>query len=98
MYKPNQRIFSKSACYLDFHFFFSKIDKKYYILDCKLKKIGCKMQWKPRWTRIDFCVFEDSQSIVLSFNWDAISNWYFEVALWLAGALGLDIWLAESAI
>ena len=27
-----------------------------------------------------------------------ISNWCFEVALWLVGALGLDIWLAESAI
>ena len=28
--------------------------KKYFILDCKLKKIGCKMQWKPRWTRNDY--------------------------------------------
>ena len=29
---------------------------------------------------------------------DGISNWYFEVALWLADALGLDILLAESTI
>ena len=27
-----------------------------------------------------------------------ISNWYFEVALWLAGASRLDIWLIESTI
>ena len=31
-------------------------------------------------------------------DWDGVSNWYFEMALWLGGALGLDIWLAESVI
>ena len=29
---------------------------------------------------------------------DGFSNWYLEVAMWLASALGLNIWLAESAI
>ena len=29
---------------------------------------------------------------------DGFSNWYFEGAMWLASALGLNIWLAESAI
>ena len=31
-------------------------------------------------------------------NLGGILYWFFEVALWLAGALRLDIWLAESAI
>ena len=31
-------------------------------------------------------------------SYDEISNWYFAVARWLAGAVGLGFWLAETAI
>ena len=37
-------------------------------------------------------------SILEASSLDEIWNWYVEVSLWLASDLGLDIWLAESAI
>ena len=71
--KPKD-FFSKSAWFTDFDFF-SKMDKKYFILDCKLKKIGCKMQWKPRWTRIDFRVFENLQTGCQTDTFNSLCDW-----------------------
>ena len=60
--------------------------------------LGEKTKIIMKYCRIHTNFWKTQLIIYVSYISDKISNWYFEATLWLAGAIVLDILLAESAI
>ena len=84
------------------HFFVKKILKNLQKNFQKISKFFTLVtQWPSPQTWISYVddiandKFSFANIFISPLGW--IPNWYFDVALWLAGALRLDIWLAKGA-